>query len=58
MLDDHGKYITTQEYNKSTTDNFDAGLKKQSNLTAKADIADFVGKTDLDNKFKKTNYFK
>ena len=58
MLDDHGKYITTQEFNKSTTDNFDAGLKKQANLTAKADIADFVEKTDLDNKFKKKSYFK
>ena len=55
MLDDHGKYITTQEFNKSTTDNFDAGLKKQANLTAKADFADFVEKSDLDNKLKKIN---
>ena len=55
MLDDHGKYITTQEFNKSTPDNFDAGLKKQANLTAKADFADFVEKSDLDNKLKKIN---
>ena len=54
MLDDHGKYITTQEFSKLTADNFDAGLK-QANLTAKADAADFVEKTDLDNKLKKMN---
>ena len=52
MLDDHGKYITIQELSKLTTGNFDAGLK-QANLTAKADVADFVEKTDIDNKLKK-----
>ena len=52
MLDDHGKYITIQEFSKLTTGNFDAGLK-QANLTAKADVADFVEKTDIDNKLKK-----
>ena len=41
--DDHGEYITTQEFNKSTADNFAARLK-QANLASKNDIADFVKK--------------
>ena len=41
--DDHGEYITTQEFNKSTADNFAARLK-QGNLASKNDIADFVKK--------------
>ena len=34
---DHAKYITTQEFNKLTTDNFDARLK-QANLASKNNI--------------------
>ena len=41
---EHGqKYITTQERNKSTSENFEARLK-QANLATKTDIADFVKK--------------
>ena len=38
---DHAKYITAQEFNKLTAENFDASLK-QANL---------VGTTDFDNKW-------
>ena len=48
---DHGKYITTQEFNKLTSENFIARLK-QANLASKSDIANFVKKTDFDNKLK------
>ena len=40
---DHDKYITTEEYNKLTSENFTARLK-QANLTSKSDIANFVKK--------------
>ena len=40
---DHDKYITNQEFNKLTSENFTARLK-QANLTSKNDIADFVKK--------------
>ena len=43
---DHDKYITTQEFNKLTSENFTARLK-QANLASKSDIFDFVKKTDL-----------
>ena len=46
---DHDKYITTQEFNKLTSDNFTARLK-QANLARKTDLANFVNKTDFDNK--------
>ena len=46
---DHDKYITTQEFNKLTADNFTARLK-QANLASKNDIANFVNNTDFDNK--------
>ena len=49
---DHAKYITTQEFNKLTADNFGARLK-QANLASKTDITGitgFVKKTDFDNK--------
>ena len=39
------KYLTTQEFNKLTSENFAARLK-QTNLPTKAEIADFVKKTD------------
>ena len=41
LNDDHGnKYITTQEFNRLTAENFAARLK-QANLATKAEIADF-----------------
>ena len=41
---EHGqKFITTQECNKSMSENFEARLK-QANLATKTDIADFVKK--------------
>ena len=48
---DHDKYITTQEFNKFTSENFTA-IVKQANLASKSDIANFVKKTDFDNKLK------
>ena len=38
---DHDKYITTQEFNKLTSDNFNARIA-QANLASKNDIANFV----------------
>ena len=37
---DHDKYITTQEFNKLTSENFTASLKR-ANLARKSDIANF-----------------
>ena len=51
---DHDKYITTQEFNKLTSENFTARLK-QANLATKAEIADFVKKTDFDDELKNIN---
>ena len=48
---DHDNYITTRESNKLTAENFTARLKKAS-LASKSDIANFVKKTDFDNKLK------
>ena len=48
------KYSTTQEFNKLTSENFTARLK-QANLPSKSDIANFVKKTDFDNKLKNLN---
>ena len=48
---DHGKYITTPEFNKLTAQNFTTGLK-QEHLASKGDIANFAKKTDFDNKLK------
>ena len=48
---DHDKYITTQELNKLTSENFTARLK-QANLASKNDIANFIKKTDFDNNLK------
>ena len=50
----NSKYITTQEFNKLTADNFDARLVK-SKLGTKNDIANFVEKTDLGDKLKTVN---
>ena len=49
--DHSNKYITTQEFNKITSQNFAARLP-QANLASKSDIANFVKKTDLDDKLK------
>ena len=51
---DDGTYITTQEFNKSASDNFKARLA-QPNLGSKNDIANFVNKTDFDDKLKNLN---
>ena len=48
---DHDKYITTQELNKLTSENFTARLK-QANLASKNDTVNFVKKTDFKNKLK------
>ena len=42
----HDKYITTQEFNKITSETFTARLK-QANLASKSDTANLVKKTDL-----------
>ena len=44
-IPDHAKYITTQQFNKLTTKNFEARLKQ----------ADLVNKTDFDNKITSFN---
>ena len=46
---EHDKYITTQEFNKLTLENFTARLK-QANLASKSDVANFVKNTDFDDK--------
>ena len=51
---DHAKYITTQEFHKLTAGNFTARLA-QTNLASKDDIANFVKKTDFDDKLKTLN---
>ena len=48
---DHDKYITTQEFNRLTSENFTARLK-QANLASKNDIVNFVKKTSLGEKQK------
>ena len=50
----HDKYITTPELNKLTAENFAARLA-QVNLASKNDIANFVNKTDFDDKLKNLN---
>ena len=49
--DHSNKYITTPEFDKLTVENF-AARSKQANLASKRDIANFVNKTDFDNKLK------
>ena len=51
---DHDKYIITPEFNKLTAENFAARLA-QANLAYKNDIANFVKKTDFDDKLKNLN---
>ena len=50
----HDKYITTQEFDKLTAENFTARLK-QANLESKSFIADFETKKDFDKKLKNLN---
>ena len=50
----HGQYITTQEINNLTADNFAARFK-EATLATKDDIVDFVKKTNFDNKLKNFN---
>ena len=48
---DHDKYITTQEFNRLTSENFTARLK-QVNFASKNDIVNFVKKTSFGEKLK------
>ena len=54
MDHNHDKYITTQEFNKLTAENFAARLAL-ANLENKNDIAKFVNKADFDEKLKNLN---
>ena len=58
-IPDHDKYITTQEVNKLTADNFTKTFK-QADLSSKTDVADFIKKSILIKYFKESikNYFK
>ena len=47
----YDKYITTGEFNKFTAEIFYLRLKR-ANLASKSNIANFVKKTDFDNKLK------
>ena len=47
---DHDKYITAPEFNKLTAQHFVA-RSTQANLSSKNNIANFVKKTDFDDKF-------
>ena len=51
---DHGKFITTVEFNKLTTNNLETTLA-QANLEAKADTDDLVEETDFDDTLKNLN---
>ena len=54
---DHDEYSTTQGFNKLTSENFTKRFTRlaQANLEIKSDIANFVKKTDLDDKLKNLN---
>ena len=49
--EDHDKYVTTPEFNKSTAENFAARIA-QASLGSKSDIANFFQKTDFVEKLK------
>ena len=51
---DHSKYITTPDFNSSAAKKVTATLNL-ANLATKDDIADFIKKTDFDNKLKNVN---
>ena len=44
---EHDKYITTQEFNNLTSENFNGRLA-QANLASKSDIANFLKKNNFD----------
>ena len=48
----YDKYITTQEFNELTLENLTARVA-QATLANKSDIANFVRKTDFDDKVKR-----
>ena len=48
---DHDKYITNQEFNRLTMENFTARLK-QANLASKNDIANSIKRVDFNEKLK------
>ena len=48
---DHDKYITTQGFDKLTSEHFSARLA-QANLSGKNDIPNFIKKTDFGAKLK------
>ena len=47
LYHDHAKYITTQEFNNLTTDNFATRIG-QAKITTEDDVADFVKYKNLD----------
>ena len=49
LYHNHGKYITTEEFNKLTADNF-APRIAQAKIATKDDIADLAKETNFDNK--------
>ena len=51
---DHDKYITTQEFNKLTSEHFTARLA-QANLASKSDSDNLVKMTEFDDKLKNLN---
>ena len=51
-IHNHDKYITTSEFDKFTAEIFFDLRLKWANLTSKSDVANFVNKTDFDNKLK------
>ena len=53
-ISDRSKYVTTPEFNKITAEHFTARLA-QANLAIKNDIANFLKKTDFDDKPKNLN---
>ena len=52
--DHNNKYITTQQFDRLSAENFTARLK-QANLETKADIDDFVEKINFDDKLNNLN---
>ena len=51
---DHSKYITTPEFNRLTPGRFSARIA-QANFTSQNDIANFVKKTNFDDKQQNLN---
>ena len=52
LAHNHDKYVTTQKFNELRRDDFAAKLK-QAKLATKDDIADFIKRTNFDEKLKK-----